>query len=373
MRETGQYNILGDIHFFTPYDLPPRNPSFQLTPEILEFYSQAMYNLGSLNETSKRLPDQKRFIKAYIIKEALLSSAIEGIHTTLVDVLTHTQDESAKATKNTQLVINYIQALDVAIEMMQHQKLPICSRMILAAHSALLSDIDGNKATPGVYRKQTVKVGNLVPPMATIIPELMSTLEKYIHEDQSLPPLIQAGLVHLQFETIHPFLDGNGRIGRLLIILMLMNNKLLDDPILYISYYFKKHHAQYYQALDRVRTHGDFEGWISYYLQAVAQSALDANIRIKAIESLERQLQELIKLDPQLSKVQDLSYAVLSSFFATPISTIARLNKIINKSYNTTQRILTKFVELGMITQSSHKRDKEYRFDQYLDLLEKEY
>lgn len=376
MRTTGNYDILGDIHFFTPFALPPCNPSLQLAPEILELYSQAVYNLGRLNETSKRLPDQKRFIKAYIIKEALLSSAIEGIHTTLADVFTHTQDESIKATKNTQLVINYIQALDVAIEMMQQQELPICSRVILAVHSALLANIDGEKATPGIYRKQTVKVGDLVPPMAPKIPELMSTLEKYINEDRSLPALIQAGLAHLQFETIHPFLDGNGRIGRLLIILMLIDNKLLDDPILYISYYFKKHHAQYYQALDRVRTQGDFEGWISYYLQAVAQSAFDANLRIKEIEALERRLKDQIKNDPQFSKSQEVALTVLTSLFSVPITTVSIVGKSINKTHHTTTKIVTKFIELGIISQTIEtidKRYKQYRFDQYLDLLEKEY
>ena len=204
----------------------------------------------------------------------------------------------------------------------------------------------------------------------------MSTLEKYINEDRSLPTLIQAGLVHLQFETIHPFLDGNGRIGRLLIILMLIDSKLLDNPILYISYYFKKHHAQYYQALDRVRTHGDFEGWISYYLQAVAQSAFDANLRIKEIEALELKLKEQIQKDPQFSKSQEIAFTALNSLFSIPITTVSIVGKSINKTHHTTTKIITKFIELGIISQTVEtidKRYKQYRFDQYLDLLEKEY
>lgn len=157
---------------------------------------------------------------------------------------------------------------------------------------------------------------------------------------------------------------------------MLIDNKLLDDPILYISYYFKKHHAQYYQALDRVRTHGDFEGWMSYYLQAVAESALDANLRIKEIEALELKLKEQIKKDPQFIKSQEIALIVLSSLFASPITTVSIIGKAINKTHQTTTKIVTKFIELGILSQTIQtldKRYKQYKFHQYLDLLEKEY
>lgn len=375
MRKTGTYEKLGLIDFFTPFLLPPHNPSFDMTPEIIQLSFKAMYNLGTLNATSKRLPDQKRFIKTYVIKEALLSSSIEGINTTLVDVFTQTEDLAIETDKNTQLVVNYMQALELAVDMIQKQNLPICSRVICAAHGALLSNETGQQGDPGIYRKQTVKVGNLVPPMAVKIPDLMADLEKYINEDKSLPAIIQAGLVHLQFETIHPFLDGNGRIGRLLIILMLLDSKLLDDPILYISYYFKKHHAQYYQALDRVRTEGDFEGWIIYYLQAVAQSAADANLRIQEIEKLESNLKNQIISNPEFSKNKDLACLILNHLFAMPVTSIAQMSQKINKTYNTTSSIMNKFIELGIIAQTDateNKRYKKYSFTEYLDLLEKE-
>jgi Fic family protein len=376
MRQTGIYEKLGAIDFFTPFALPPHDPALMITPEILAWNTQAMYNLGTLNATSKRLPDQKRFIKTYIIKEALLSSAIEGINTTLVDVFTHFENSELDMNKNTQLVVNYMQALEIAVDMIQEQNLPICSRVICAAHAALLSHETGQGADPGIYRKQTVKVGSLVPPMALKIPDLMADLEKYINENKSLPAIIQAGLVHLQFETIHPFLDGNGRIGRLLIILMLLDNKLLDDPILYISYYFKKHHAQYYQALEKVRTHGDFEGWIVYYLQAVAESAFDANVRIQDIEKLELHLQNQIKNSLEFSKSKELALIILDHLFAMPITTVAQMSQKVDKTYNTTSTIMNKFIDLGIIVQTDeteNKRYKQYRFTQYLELLEKEY
>jgi len=149
---------------------------------------------------------------------------------------------------------------------------------------------DGEKANPGSYRKQSVRVGNLVPPPAPEVSKLISDLEKYMNEPSELPPLIRAGLVHVQFETIHPFLDGNGHIGRLLIVMMLIDSGLLTLPVLYPSYYFKKHHLEYYQRLDEVRSNGDFEGWISYYLKAIRDSAIDSHKRAKEIEALDDRL-----------------------------------------------------------------------------------
>ena len=380
MRKTGTYETLGNLNYFIPDALPPAHPPLMMTPEISELYHEAMKSIEKLHAISKQIPDQKRFIKSYIIKEALLSSAIEGIHTTLIDVFTHTQNTfSSKINKSTQLVVNYVQALDVAINMMNHDNLPISSRIMCAAHQALLSGKEGDYAAPGIYRKQTVKVADLVPAPAQKISELMSDLEKYINEDDTLPVLIKAGLVHLQFETIHPFLDGNGRIGRLLIMLMLIDGKLLDSPVLYISYYFKKYHLEYYQALDRVRTHGDFEGWISYYLQAVHKSSLDAHTRTLKIENLELKLTILLQSDPQFSRNPQIACAVLKFLFANPVTTVSHVSQDINKAYNTTQKIIIKFIELGILSEKiapadqKNKRSKFYQFDTYLTLLQEEY
>ncbi len=373
MRETGIYEMLGGVTYFTPNSLPPTNPPLELNAEMMALYGEASFSLGQLNEMAKRLPDSQRFIKAYVIKEALLSSAIEGIHTTLIDVLTQPLSES-KPNKETQLVLNYTKALDVALRMMQDDGLPIVSRVILAAHAALLSEGEGDRSNPGNYRKQSVRVGDLVPPMATKVPHLMADLEKYINEESELPALIRAGLMHLQFETIHPFLDGNGRIGRLLIVLMFIENGLLDMPIVYPSYYFKKHHMEYYQRLDRVRTHGDFEGWIIYYLKAIKESSLDAYARARQIEQLEVQLKEIITTDPQFAKIQDTAIATLVALFQMPVAGITEISNSIDKSYNTAHSIIMVFMDLGWVsTFRENKRNKLYRFDAYLALLEKEY
>jgi Fic family protein len=226
------------MQYFTPHPLPPKDPELYLNGEMIQLYGEANFALGQLNEMAERLPNPERFIKAYIIKEALLSSAIEGIHTSLIDVFTQPLNE-AKPNKETQLVLNYTKSLSCALQMIQEKGLPISSRVLLAAHEALMSAGEGERASPGQYRKQAVRVGSHIPPLAPKVPELMGDLEKYINGPADLPPLIKAGLVHVQFETIHPFLDGNGRIGRLLIVLMLIERGLLSIPILYPSYYFK--------------------------------------------------------------------------------------------------------------------------------------
>lgn len=373
MRKTGIYENIGELRYFIPDSLPPKDPTFAFSAELLSLYGQASFALGQLNEMSVRLPDQHRFIKAYVIKEALLSSAIEGIHTTLLDVFTHEIGES-KANKDTQLVLNYTKALNAAFNLLKDENFPLVSRVILQAHKVLMSEGENEKASPGNYRRQSVRVGDLVPPPAKYISQLMSGLEKYINEPSDLPPLIRAGLVHVHFETIHPFLDGNGRIGRLLIVLQLIHDGILQVPILYPSYYFKKHHLEYYQRLDSVRTKGDFEGWIAYYLKAIRDSAHDAYKRAKEIEELEDKLKHKIMHDQVFVKIRETAEAVLDILFQKPIITISEMSTLTQKAYNTISNILAIFVEEKIVQlQTKSKRNKLYSFQLYLDLLQKEY
>lgn len=371
MRETGIYQALGDLKHFIPHSLPPSSPPLDLNTEIMSLYGEANFSLGQLNEMSNRLPNPTRFIRAYVIKEAILSSAIEGIHTTLLDIFTQPLSNS-KPSKETQLVLNYTKSLEVALKMIKNDGLPLVSRVILAAHKTLLRDSGG--ADPGRYRKQSVKVGNLVPPPPPKVIELIANLENYINTDTSLPPLIKAGLAHVHFETIHPFLDGNGRIGRLLIVLMLIENGLLDAPILYPSYYFKKNHFEYYQKLDAVRTKGDFEGWITYYLKAIRDSGFDAHRRAKEIEILEKELVTMFQTDPKFSKIRKTALATIEVLFQVPIVSIKEISNNIGKAYNTAHNIIMLFADLGLVQEyTEQKRYKLYRFKPYLDLLEKDY
>ena len=202
----------------------------------------------------------------------------------------------------------------------------------------------------------------------------MSALERFINQDQSLPPLIKAGLAHLQFETIHPFLDGNGRIGRLLIVLMLVDSNLLSVPILYPSYYFKKHHQEYYMRLDRVRSDGDFEGWINYYLKAMSECAHDAWQRAKEIERLESDLRDTVANNDLFSKIHEQAANGLSLLFQYPVTSISELSEHLQQSYNATAGLIKKFEQIGILVEvSSQKRNKLFKFKMYFDVLEKEY
>jgi Fic family protein len=372
-RETGHYQKLGNLDFFIPDPLPPKNPPFELTPELMILYGQAMQQLAKLNEMSLRIPNAERFLKAYVIKEALLSSAIEGVHTTIIDVFTQPV-EGGKPNKETQLVLNYNKALDVALTLLREQGMPITNRIILSAHEALMSEGEGERANPGNYRQQPVRVGQLVPPPAHLIPELMSDLEKYINTDDSLPALIKAGLAHVQFETIHPFIDGNGRIGRLLIVLLLIDTNLLLSPILYPSYFFKKHHLEYYQRLDLVRTKGDFEGWIKYYLEGICVSSQDAYRRASDIELLEKNIIEQLHSDHQTARIHEQLSRALLVLFQFPVINAKELAAQLDKSYNAANKLIAYFVDKGILYEiGEKKRNKLFQFKQYLELLEKEY
>lgn len=373
MRKTGNYQKLGELNYFTPLPLPPSNPSLTLDANLMSLYGEASFALGRLNEMSARLPDPKRFIKAYVIKEALLSSAIEGIHTSIIDILSYSQTDK-KNNKDTQLVLNYQKALDEALDMIQKQELPIVTRVLLKTHKTLLSQGDGDSSMPGQFRLHPVRVGDLTPPPAPAIPQLITDLEKYVNNSNDMPALIKAGLAHVQFETIHPFADGNGRMGRLLIIMMLVQSNLLSLPVLYPSYYFKKHHLEYYQKLDRVKTGGDFEGWVTYYLQAIRDSAVDAYMRAKDIEKLEMDLKQVIASDKSFAKMRDTALAALNYLFAKPITRITEMSKDLSKAYNTIHNILALFIKLGIVTEKANiKQGKNYQFTAYISLLEKEY
>jgi Fic family protein len=364
-RITGEY-IQGQS--FVPQPLPPANPSLQLEGKVLELYGEAMSKLGSLNEMANRIPDQDRFLKAYILKESILTSDIEGIHTTLLEVLSMPYG-IATNDKNSQLVINYSKALEYAIKLIRDEDMPIVARVLKEAHAKLLIG-EGDRSSPGEFRKQQVKVGGLIPAPANLIGGLISDLEKFINNDSSLPSLIKAGLAHVQFETIHPFLDGNGRIGRLLIVLILIRDKILTQPLLYPSYFFKKHHAEYYAKLDGVRTHGDFESWIEYYLKAIAESAEDATKNAREIEQLEKKL--LLDIQASGLFIRSLSDAhkFLSHLFKHPVVTIIDLADKLNKPYNSIKQMVEKFEQLNILHKHSWtKRNKTYKFSKYIELL----
>lgn len=255
--------------------------------------------LSILNTNTKRITDMKLFISMYVRKEALLSSQIEGIQVSLDDILDPNSCDSANI--DVSEVINTIKALEFGIKRLN--TLPLSMRLLKECHSKLLKDARGQEKNPGELRRSqnwigpigsTLKTARFIPPTPNDMKEALNDLDKYMHSETSLNHLIQATLIHYQFETIHPFLDGNGRLGRLLIILYLMEKNVLDSPSLYISYYLKKNRIEYYDRMMDVRDKGNFEQWILFFLKAIFESAKDANECIETINTLHQKNLSLI-------------------------------------------------------------------------------
>lgn len=366
---SGHYEKYGTYNHFVPSPLPP-SPTLILDKDILELYGEAMQSLGKFAEAQKRIPSKRQFLDVYIAKEAIFSSQIENINTTLTQVLEYNSKQSEN--NDVQEVLNYIEALNYGIELMRKNNIPVSSRLIRECHKKLLFGVRGKSKTPGQFRKVPVFVGSLVPPPANYIEPLIKDLEKFINENSSILPLIRTGLAHVQFETIHPFLDGNGRIGRLLIVLMMIDYQLISDPVLYPSFYFMKYRSEYYDRLDAVRSKGDYEGWIKYYLRAVRSSADDIVKRAWAIDSLLEDCSN--KIEEKLSRVRKNSNTLLEQLCYTPVITANNIAELLGSTYNTAQKLIISFVDLGILEHDNKKqRNKTYSFRQYLNILEKEF
>jgi Fic family protein len=366
---SGHYERFGEHNHFVPKSLPPK-PVFVMDAELIALYGDAMQSLGRLDEVGTRIPSKRKFIDVYVAKEAVLSSDIEGIYTTLTEVLEYKAREKLRENRDVEEVLNYLDAVNHAIDMVQNQGLPVSNRVIRESHSVLLNGARGQNKTPGEYRKVPVFVGELIPPPAHYIPDMIKSLETFINDDGSILPLIKIGLSHVQFETIHPFLDGNGRIGRLLIVLMMLDYGLLKEPILYPSYFFKKYKSEYYTRLDEVRLKGDYESWIKYFLRGIKASADDVVARAWRVDTIIRDATNLI--DQEFGKSKAKALNVLDMICHAPIVTIGEVAEASKTTYPPAQKLVARFVELGILEpENDKKRNQRFVFKEYLDELEK--
>ena len=275
-------NLSGEMAYqsFRPNPLPPE-PPIEMSNELIAKLIDANRRLATLDGLSSRIPNMGLFVSMYVRKEALLSSQIEGTQCTLDDILNPFAEENTNL--NVSDVVNYIRAEEYAINRLQ--TLPLCNRLIKETHAVLMEGVRGQEKNPGEFRYSqnwiggqgsTLRNARYIPPNPEDMVDAMSDLEKYMNGEDSLDPLIQAALIHYQFETTHPFLDGNGRVGRLLITLFLMEKKILSAPSLYISYFLKMNRVEYYDRMTQVRKTGDYEQWVLFFLQALSDSAEDA-------------------------------------------------------------------------------------------------
>ncbi len=289
----GSYvNQLTGYRAFIPAPLPP-NPPLRLDSTLQKLLSQADYALGRLDGAVLTLPNPDLFVFMYVRKEAVLSSQIEGTQSSLQNLLAaeaRLQDPNTPADVNE--VINYVRAMNHGLKRLAD--LPVSVRLIREIHVELMRGVRGGRLTPGELRTSqnwigpggcTLAEATFVPPPPHEVPQALADLERFLHSQDPLPPLIQVGLAHAQFETIHPFLDGNGRIGRLLITFLLVEKKLLSRPVLYLSHYFKRYRSEYYDRLQAVRDRGDWEGWIEFFLRGVAEVSSQATDTAAAILS----------------------------------------------------------------------------------------
>lgn len=370
-------NLTGEMAYpsFRPAPLPP-NPPIALSGELVAKLVDANKKLAALDGLSARIPNMDLFVSMYVRKEALLSSQIEGTQCTLDDILNPLMEENTN--RNVSDVVNYIKATEFALNRLH--SLPLCNRLIKETHAVLMDGVRGQEKSPGEFRYSqnwiggqgsTIRNARYIPPNPEDMQTAMSDLEKYMNGDDSLDPLIQAALIHYQFETTHPFLDGNGRVGRLLITLFLMEKGILSHPALYISYFLKMNRIEYYDRMTQVRKTGDYEQWVMFFLQALSDSAGDAIQTIDALTALHNQ--SVAKLGA-FSKRQQTNLLKLFAYIETnPIIDIQKTAAALGLSYNTVSKMVTILVDEGILRQTDKAgKAKIYSYADYLDILRKD-
>lgn len=370
-------NLSGEMAYqsFRPNPLPPE-PPVEMSNELIAKLIDANRRLATLDGLSSRIPNMDLFVSMYVRKEALLSSQIEGTQCTLDDILNPFAEENTNL--NVSDVVNYIRAEEYAINRLQ--TLPLCNRLIKETHAVLMEGVRGQEKNPGEFRYSqnwiggqgsTLRNARYIPPNPEDMVDAMSDLEKYMNEEDSLDPLIQAALIHYQFETTHPFLDGNGRVGRLLITLFLMEKKILSAPSLYISYFLKMNRVEYYDRMTQVRKTGDYEQWVLFFLQALSDSAEDA---IQAIDRLtEIHNRNVQKFNSMTKRQQTNAINFLIYLEKTPIIDIQKTATALNLSYNTVAKNVASFVDNGILQQTEKSgRAKIYSYVDYLAVLRKD-
>lgn len=356
---------------FIPQGLPPQ-PAVAIGEDIRKLLVSTEQKLAELNGIGFSLPNPDLFIMMAIRKEALLSSQIEGTQATMTDVLTYETWEEVDNLDDVQEVVNYIKALHHGIARLD--KLPLCIRVIKECHEILLNSARGHEKTPGEFRKsqnwigQSLKNAIFVPPPESQVPESVGNLEKFINQEDHLPLLIKCALIHYQFETIHPFLDGNGRIGRLLIDLFIHWKELLDKPLIYTSLFFKQNRQEYFDRLMMVRKSGNFEQWIEFFLNGMHWSAKHAIEKIKQILLLQENLRQKIIKE---KKASVRSIQLLDILFISPLTTINDIAEKLGISFQAASEQAKLFLTLGILEElTGKKRSRRFAFAPYLRIVE---
>jgi Fic family protein len=365
------------VRAFVPDALPP-NPPLNLTPALREELDQALLDLGRLDSVASLLPDTLFFLYTYVRKEAVLSSQIEGTQSSLSDLLLFELDEVPGVPLDDVVeVSSYVAALTHGLARLR-EGFPLSNRLLREIHAILLSKGRGADRAPGEFRRSQNWIGGtrpgdakFVPPPPERVEECMSALERFLHDEpEPTSALVKAALSHVQFETIHPFLDGNGRVGRLLITLLFCTEGILKEPLLYLSLHFKRHRDEYYEFLDRVRTEGDWEAWIRFFSGAVASTAREA---VEAAKSLVKLFEDDRARIQRLARSAGSALQVHHEFKSRPVNSIGGLAQATGLSAPTVSKALSGLESLGIVREMTGRRRRRlYCYSAYLDILGQE-
>lgn len=381
-RTTGHYvttTTAGEkVRAFVPDPLPPK-PSLKLDAKINDVLNLATIELGRLNVAANLIPNADLFIYGFVRKEAVVTSQIEGYEPTLSDLFSwEARSNRQEPGLDLKEVCNYLDALEYArAELANPRGLPISLRLLKQTHKRLMQGVRGAAKQPGHFRTSQNWIGGTRPGKAAFVPpppdklhDCLGSFEKYIHQGNDLPKLVRMGMVHVQFETIHPFLDGNGRLGRLLIALLLEQWGLLSSPLLYISVYFKRNRAEYYERLASIRKDGDWEGWTLFFLNGVASMAREATVTAEELFKLVER-DRLMLLEAPNSSVSGLR--LLDSLASHPYITLSRAVQILGTSKPTANKAMSLLTEIGILKEvDSEKRPRTLVYQEYIDLLKED-
>ncbi|MCK9364658.1 MAG: Fic family protein [Syntrophales bacterium] len=358
---------------FIPTPLPPK-PAVKIEGELQNLLSRADMALARLDGVAQMLPNVDLFIAMYVKKEALLSSQIEGTQASLDDLFAYESGDKLENLNDVTEVVNYVKAMNYGLDRLQ--SLPMSLRLIKEIHAILLEGVRGSERLPGEFKRSqnwigppgcTLNEASYVPPPPHEALEAMGALEHYFHGKERLPILADCALIHYQFETIHPFLDGNGRIGRLLITFYLCWKGVLHKPLLYLSYYFKKNRREYYDRLNMVRETGNYEQWVDYFLKGVvdiAGAAMDTARQILELQTKHRRLLWEKKIS------SSLAVGILEQLFYTPTVSIARIAERFKVSYQAASTLVAQLEKAQILRETTgRKRDKRYVYSDYLHIL----
>ena len=378
-RQTGQFRIVSsvgeEVRAFVPYPLPPADPPLVMDGPTAELHSAALIALSRLRVACSMVPSTDWFLYGFVRKEAVITSQIEGTQATLRDVLAFEGAEHAGRSADVQEVCNYVDALTHARRQLSSPEgLPLSSRLLCDTHRILMRGARGENKLPGEVRRSQNWIGGsrpgnarFVPPPPEDVPDSLQALERWLHDDDELPPLIRVGLAHVQFETIHPFLDGNGRIGRLLIALLMEHWNLLDQPLLYLSLAFKREQQEYYARLAAVRSDGDWEAWSKFFLKCVREAA-DDGIRVA------QALHALIGRDRSLINTHDrptvAAIRLLDCLPSNPVVTVSKASEVLGLTAPPTRKAIELLESLGVLREVTGKqRDRVYAYQEYMQIL----